>query len=141
MEDIIGVVALAAECALAGAIFFFLAGPVSVWLLLLFFLVVTVAAILYWHTERAPQTVPAWRNYALWSVVVGILFFLVDLAVGQVSRGGAETLPVGGGPFGILLTLLVCPFFTMICLAGLIRASFIKRTSSGQAGEQTKRNP
>lgn len=141
MEDIIGVVTLAAECALASSIAFFFAEPVSVWLLLLFFLVVTVTAILYWHTERAPQTVRAWRNYTLWSVVVGILFFLVDLAVGQVVGAGAEPLPVGGGPFGIVLTLLVCPFFTMICLAGLIRAAFMKRTNSGHSRAQIDRNP
>jgi hypothetical protein len=121
MEDLIGVARVTGESALIAALVYFLRGMFSIWLLLLLLLLLIVAAMMFWHSEKAPTSVAGWRKAIVWSIVLGVLFFATDLGVGYLF-GESGSLPLAAGPSGIILTVLVCPVFTMICVAGLGRA-------------------
>lgn len=92
------------------------------------FAVLAVIGMLLWHREKLLPTVKKWRTLAVRSVILGIAFFVVDLVIALLN-GQANPLHYPGGLLGLPLTLLICPGGTIICLAGLVRASYISRTA------------
>jgi hypothetical protein len=91
-----------------------------------FFLVLAVAGPIYWREKKSSDSVAEWGKFIVGSIVVGTFFFGADLLVGHINRQPNFSAT---GPFGIFLTLLVCPLFTMICVGGLARALYIHKAS------------
>jgi hypothetical protein len=56
------------------------------------------------------------------SVVLGVVFFAIDLLWAYL-HGRTNPLNYPAGLLGIPLTVAICPGFTMICAAGLVRLS------------------
>jgi hypothetical protein len=83
--------------------------------------VLFVAGVAIWHLREARPK--QWLVQALISVLVGVAWLLVDIAFAD-HRGSSEleTLTASRSFF---LTLLVCPCYTAIALAGLVRSWII----------------
>ena len=75
-------------------------------------------------------TVKQWGNLAVRSVILGVAFLGADALI-ALLHGQANPFHFPGGLLGLPLTFLICPVGTIICLAGLARASYIgKRAAS-----------
>lgn len=90
------------------------------------FLILGSIGMLLWHRKKLSQTVKQWRTLAFRSVVLGMAFFGYDLLI-ALLHGQANPFHFPGGLLGLPLTFLICPGGTIICLAGLVRASYISR--------------
>jgi hypothetical protein len=99
-------------------------------LVMVIFLVLASVGIALWHQEKFSQTVKQWGRFTLSSVVLGIAFFGADLLLAYL-HGHPNPLRFPGGLLGLPLTLAVCPGFTLICVAGLVRAFYINRRAGG----------
>jgi integral membrane sensor domain MASE1 len=75
-------------------------------------------------------TVKQWGRLVVRSVVLGIAFFGADLLL-ALLHGQANPFHFPGGLLGLPLTFLICPGGTIICLVGLVRASYISRRVDG----------
>jgi hypothetical protein len=80
--------------------------------------------------DLAAITVRQWRRLAIRSVILGIAFFGADILI-ALLHGQANPFHFPGGLLGLPLTFLICPVGTIICLAGLVRASYINRKAAG----------
>ena len=103
------------------------AGPLGMphltWLLI--YLGLATVAEYLWHSERWPKSFKECLTVSGVSILVGAVFFAIDVFVGGVHHPELPWLKAGtqaGGPFGFYLTLLVCPGLTMVALAGAFRA-------------------
>ena len=85
-------------------------------------------------------TVKQWGRFAVRSVILGGAFFGADLLI-ALLHGQANPFHFPGGLLGLPLTFLICPVGTIICLAGLARASYIsKRAAIHRSAEQSARH-
>jgi hypothetical protein len=91
--------------------------------------------IAVWHRETLSQSAREWGRLAVRSVVLGLAFFGGDFLI-ALFNGHANPFHFPGGLLGLPLTFLICPGATMICLAGLARASYRTREKPG-----TRENP
>lgn len=58
-------------------------------------------------------------------VVIGALSFGIDVVVGLINHPKLPPIEAGtkaGSPFGFALTAMICPGFTMLAVAGPLRA-------------------
>jgi hypothetical protein len=104
------------------------------------FAVLAVIGMLLWHRKELSPTVKKWGTLAVRSVVLGIAFFVVDLLIALLS-GQANPLHFPGGLLGLPLTLLICPGGTIICVAGLVRASYTNRKAGGHPPTEQSARP
>jgi hypothetical protein len=88
-------------------------------------------ALYFWHKEPGPN-VPTepneWAGMIGASIVMGGLSFGIDMLVGLMNHPKLSPIEAGthaGSPFGFPLTLMICPGFTMIAVAGLLRAAML----------------
>ena len=93
------------------------------------FVILISAGLAVWHKKRSWQTAKQWRKPILLSLIVGVAFFGCDLLLAHLN-GQSNPLLFPGGLLGIPLTLAVCPGFTMICVAGLVRALYLSTRSA-----------
>lgn len=91
----------------------------------LLFAVLAVIAVVIWHSLKK-KTAGAWGMFALYSVVFGILFFGADWFETFIQRQPSPLYM--SGLLGLPLTILVCPVGTMVCVAGVVRALYLRRT-------------
>ena len=92
-----------------------------------FFVYIVLALICwhFWHSDKFPNKTKDWLWFVLVSIVLGAIFFGSDMMIGHFYY---PDLPVvdaakkNGGPFGFILTLVVCPGLTIIGLASLARS-------------------
>ena len=91
-----------------------------------------IAALCTWYVsmEGRHKNAGWWRNLTLSTPLIGAVFFTVDMLVG--STNGPSTNPVqagfhAGGPFGIVVTLLVCPITTIVSAGSWVRSSLLER--------------
>ena len=110
--------------------------PISVDNLAIYFfilLALSVASVALWRRERSSTA--DMLGGAVMSVLAGAVFFAIDVLLGQVFHPELPWLDAatrGSGPFGIVVTILICPMFTFIFLSGAARAQFLKwRKSDG----------
>jgi hypothetical protein len=101
-------------------------GLLSLWLDAAVFLMLATAGIIVWHKEKYSNNPKEWRKLGVSSVILGFLFFAWDVVLAYL-RGYANPFHFPGGLLGLPLTLAVCPGLTMICVAGLARALYLKK--------------
>jgi hypothetical protein len=95
---------------------------------ILIYVVLACAALYVWHNNKFYDTTPSgWLIFAAVSIPGAAISFAIDVLVGSsVMHGPAhsflEAAEHAGSPFGFLMTILICPCFTMLAVAGSIRA-------------------
>lgn len=125
MDNIVGTATLAFLVAVVARIAF---GP-SEWVVMtaIGFAIAAPCAWYIWRGAKANEDLTACLHGALSSVVVGGIFLLIDTSIGRGKSPGAsiwEDAQHSGSPFGIVLTLAICPGSTCIFLAGAARAAY-----------------
>lgn len=93
--------------------------------------VLVAVALSMWHGKHAEKFSDArdWGAVLLASILVGALFFGVDVIVGGLDHPGISPIEAGtkaGSPFGFILTIFICPGVTMVAVAGLVRSFLIR---------------
>jgi hypothetical protein len=127
MADLIAILVLGLQYSLiVFVIVLYLRAAIPVAAVTIVFLVLASISIVLWHRKEFSQTVNQWRRYTAWSIVLGVAFFGADLFLGYL-HGYANPLHFPGGLLGLPLTLLICPGATIVCSAGLVRASYVSR--------------
>jgi hypothetical protein len=135
LPDVIGAAVLAGEVLVLSVLvrIFAPAMGAPLWGWILFYAVVAFAALLSWHSENRPARTKSLIGLAVGSVVLGILFFGVDVLVGSLHgsyHSVIEDAGHAGGPFGIIATLFVCPGLTIFAAASAVRARYVTRKDS-----------
>lgn len=103
---------------------------------MLAFIVLTGLALYFWHKNPPMEHLSSPREWALaipMSVVIGALSFGIDVVVGLIIHPRLSPIEAGtkaGSPFGFPLTVMICPGFTMLAVAGLLRASLLRRVAT-----------
>jgi hypothetical protein len=94
------------------------------------YLALAVTALYCWRNKRSPHTPSGWLILALGSVIIGAVYFAIDMILGSYQHqgtSGVEAATRVGGMFGFVLTIAVCPGSTMIALSGFARSLFLSR--------------
>ncbi len=141
MADLIAIVALGLQYSLIVFV-------INLWLrttlpfsaVTITFLILAGLGMLLWHRKELSQTVKRWGTLAVRSVILGIAFFGADLLI-ALLHGQANPFHFPGGLLGLPLTFLICPGGTIICLAGLARASYISRRAAGHPSTEQSTRP
>jgi len=95
-------------------------------------IVLTGLALYFWHKEPPMALLSSPRDWALavtTSVVMGALSFGIDVLVGSINNPNLPLIKAGtraGSPFGFPLTVVICPGFTVLAVAGLLRALLLR---------------
>lgn len=89
------------------------------------FLLLACIGLLLWRREKLSQTWKRWAILAGQSIILGIAFFGADFLI-ALANGKANPWHFPGGLLGMPVTLLVCPGGTIICLAGVVRAYYLR---------------
>jgi peptidoglycan biosynthesis protein MviN/MurJ (putative lipid II flippase) len=90
------------------------------------FIILTGVGLAFWHKKESWKTARKWRRSILGSLIVGVAFFAIDWSLAYLN-GQSNPFLYPGGLLGIPVTVAVCPGFTMICVAGLIRTLYLNR--------------
>ena len=97
------------------------------------YIVLAALALYAWRGKRVALKVskPAeWAATVGASVLLGAVSFGIDVVLGSIHNPGLSPLRAGtraGSPFGFPLTVFICPGFTMVAVAGLIRSFLTRR--------------
>lgn len=137
LPDAIGILVLAV---LAGITAWLVAGVYgkedAVWAWALGFPALAVVSLFAWHSEKWPTEPPETFLCALITLPVGALFLAIDSVVGSFDSPQLrfrDAIWQAGSPFGIVLTIAICPGFTLIGLAGTVRALLVNRNAASSA--------
>lgn len=128
MADAIGLLVLAGEMALILRFFPIAGTPYQVWIVT--YLILAVITVFLWRSEKSPRSSRGWLQLVAGSFIFGTFFFGVDMLIGHFSRPNLplfDAAKQAGGPFGFGATLLVCPGFTIIAIAGFARALYSRK--------------
>jgi hypothetical protein len=131
LPDMIGAAVLAGEVLVLSVLVRILIPTLGVpyWGWILF--VAVIGALLSWHSENRPAQPKSLMRLVVGSVVLGVLFFAIDVLVGSIGsihkpyHSLIDAAGHAGGPFGIITTLLVCPGITIFALASAARACYV----------------
>jgi len=127
MSNVIATIALTIQYAIVILIIDLYSGKVPpLWITLAIFLVLVGVGFVVWDNERFSNR---WMKLARSSVILGVAFLGWDALLGYFN-GQPNPFRFRGGLLSIPLTLAVCPGFTMICVAGLLRALYRSRTKA-----------
>ncbi|HEX2711987.1 MAG TPA: hypothetical protein VHM88_07165 [Candidatus Acidoferrales bacterium] len=122
-EEGIGLANLAGEFALVVLLFHGEGMSLATWIGL--YVITAIFAVACWHNEKAPQSVLGWFQMIAGSILIGVFFFAGDILVGYISHPSLPLIEAAEqAPFGFFLTLVACPGFTIIAVAGLVRTIF-----------------
>lgn len=128
MADIVGLLALAVPMTAISILV--RSTEYVVWLWILGYPLLAGCCLYAWHSDKCSTEPSKNLLFALGSVFVGSLSFTIDAVV---TTSMYPKLPFSqaiwhaGSPFGILLTLFLCPTMTMFYLAGAARAQMLRR--------------
>lgn len=129
MADSIAVLVMALQYGLIVSIFdLYFGKALPLWIVVGIFVVLSTVGIALWHKKKSWQTAKQWRKLIFISLILGVGFFASDLVLAYL-HGQTNPLHVAGGLLGLPLTIAICPGFTMICVAGLVRSLYLNRTS------------
>ena len=98
---------------------------------LLAYMILALCSLGMWHSDSASKkfTDPSeWAAMGGISIVIGIVFFAIDMLGGSIFHPGVSPIEAGtkaGSPFGFGLTLICCPGVTMIAAAGFARSFLV----------------
>jgi len=101
------------------------------------FSVLTGLALYLWHKEPPMEHLSSPGEWALAipiSVLFGAISFGIDVVFGLIIHPHLPPIKAGinaGSPFGFILTVVICPGFTMFAVAGLLRALMLRRNELG----------
>jgi len=87
------------------------------------YVVLAVTALYCWRNKKSPQTPSGWLILALGSVIIGAVYFAIDMILGRYQHpgvSGVEAATRVGGMFGFVMTIAICPGLTMIALSGFV---------------------
>jgi hypothetical protein len=96
------------------------------------FVVLASCALYMWHSEKITQKINdlgGWAAAVGASVFLGALSFGGDMLVGIINYPGLSPFRAAtkvDSPFGFVLTVLLCPGFTVVAVAGFIRALVLR---------------
>jgi hypothetical protein len=129
VADGIGVFVLAALAGLAAWIVAIVYSKEdAIWAWSLGFPLLAICGLFAWHSEKWPTDSRDALLYALGSLPVGVVFLFID---GLIGGSTDPKLPFrdaiwhSGSPFGTVLTIVICPGFTLVALAGAVRGFFL----------------
>jgi uncharacterized membrane protein len=130
LPDVIGTAVLAGEVLVLSLLVRILAPTLGVpyWGWISFYAVAALGALLSWHSENRPAQSKSLMRLAVGSVVLGVLFFGIDVLIGSLHGPYHSLIDAAGhagGPFGIITTLLVCPGITIFAAASAVRARYV----------------
>jgi hypothetical protein len=89
-------------------------------------------ALYLWHKEPPMKNLSGpsdWAMAIIVSVVMGGVSFGIDMLIGLFNNPKLSPIEAGthaGSPFGFPLTVMLCPGFTMVAIAGLLRALLLR---------------
>jgi hypothetical protein len=130
-------------CDLAGLSLIVAGGSVSIWALTWFGVLsepwiagmivapALVGAALYaWYASEKGKTADTeeWKISTLLTPLLGAIFFAIDVFIGSMNGHYANFVQAAfhaGSPFGIMLTVLICPIVTIICAGSWVRSSLL----------------
>jgi hypothetical protein len=96
------------------------------------FIVLAAFALYLWHKEPPVKNLSGpneWARAIVVSVVMGGVSFGIDMLIGLFNNPKLSPIEAGthaGSPFGFPLTVMLCPGFTMLAIAGLLRALLLR---------------
>ena len=70
-----------------------------------------------------------WAMTVVGSVLMAGISFGIDMVIGLINNPKLTPIEAGtraGSPFGFPLTVMLCPGFTMLAIAGLLRALLLR---------------
>jgi hypothetical protein len=120
MEDLIGLLALAIECAISILVAHVVGVELPIVIVAVVFVVLAFIGLGVWDKKA----LEGWRKLAVASVILGIGFFGSDVLLAHLH--GQTTLQFRGGLLGLPLTLATWGT-AMVSVAGLARALYLKR--------------
>jgi carbon starvation protein CstA len=94
------------------------------------FFALSACALWMWHDEKTAEKLSnsnEWAAAVVSSVLMGAVSFAIDVMVGSWNNPGTSVFQAAAkasGPFGIALTILICPGLTIVTIAGLVRSVF-----------------
>jgi peptidoglycan biosynthesis protein MviN/MurJ (putative lipid II flippase) len=125
MADAIALLVLGAQYALAVlALSRYLGTDLPLEAVVAVFVAYARIGIAVWH-QKKEWDAAVWAKLSLFSVIAAIACVGVDSLLGYSE--GAKPIFTGGGLLGFPLTILFCPPFIMISVAGLARAALRQR--------------
>ena len=89
-----------------------------------------IAAIFIWRRMNGGRK--QWLNQALFSVVTGIAWLLIDVAAGYLRDPSSPLLEAVATSRLFFITLLLCPGYTAIALSGWVRSFVVGEATQGQ---------
>lgn len=99
------------------------------------YLVLVTVSLAFWHHEKLAKNLSEpyqWFRFGGGSILLGGVSFCFDMLIGTIFHPSSSPLDAAtkaGGPFGIGLTVLFCPGFTVVAVAGLTRSLLLQRQS------------
>lgn len=133
VADVIGVCVLAALAALiAWGITAVYTKQDAIWAWAVGFPVAAISALVAWHHDKWPLDSRDVLLYGLLSIPMGAVSLVVDFLIGSSMY---PRLPFRyavwevGSPFGIVLTICICPGFTLVALSGAVRAVMLANST------------
>ena len=110
-------------------------------LYILAYVVLAGVALYLWHKEPPVEHLSEpseWALAVVGSVLMAGVSFGIDMAFGLINHPKLTPIEAGtraGSPFGFPLTVMLCPGFTMLAIAGLLRALLLRSgaTRMGQS--------
>jgi hypothetical protein len=130
---------------LAGELTLFLDLPlcrgISWTIRILIFAVLAGMALYVWRSKKLAFSTPsAWLALAGASILIGSVSFVIDVFVGSSAMHNPahsflSAADHAGSPLGFPLTVLICPSFTMIAIAGSARSFMLPAQESSVADD------
>ncbi len=99
---------------------------------ILAYIVLAGIALYLWHKEPPVKNLlepSQWAMAIVSSVVMSGVSFGIDMLIGLFNNPKLSPIEAGtkaGSPFGFPLTVMLCPGFTMLAIAGLMRALMLR---------------
>lgn len=96
------------------------------------YIVLAGFALYLWHKEPPVKNLcepSEWAMAVVASVVMGGVSFGIDMIIGLLNNPKLSPIEAGthaGSPFGFPLTVMLCPGFTMLATAGLLRSLLLR---------------
>ena len=134
MADTLAVLTVGLQYAIIVSMIDFYFETIPLGIAVVIFGVLSGIGIAIWHKMKSWQTVKQWRKRIVISLILGVGFFATDVLLAYL-HGQINPLHFAGGILALPLTLAICPGFTMICVAGLVRAFYISQSAGASQQE------
>ena len=138
MDDLIGITVIAVQFAFALGVSRYFGVELPREAMIGIFLAYAGIGIAIWHKKRDWDAVATWTKLCLASVIAAVVLVSVDSLLGYSE--GAKPVFTGGGLLGFPVTVLICPPFIMISVAGLVRAVYRSRSSQTLNSSSSERS-